>query len=199
MANFKLTQTGEQIQADLNLLDSNSATSGQVLTANGTGGASWQNASGGGTEVVANPSLSGTESELTGLEVAGTKYKVPQGGGGGSGGVGNLYLHNVFVTSHSNENIYFRFTIYSSRQDAVTIAYLRDYLTQNAIPGLCVYGYIYLPTTDNAQRCLQIAAIATGADDNEAIVVEYYNSSSETTSAYPFAASSTCDDLVAQI
>lgn len=47
MANFKLTQTGEQIQADLNLLDSNSATSGQVLTANGTGGASWQNASGG--------------------------------------------------------------------------------------------------------------------------------------------------------
>ena len=47
MANFKLTQTGEQIQADLDLLDKNSATSGQVLTANGTGGASWQNASGG--------------------------------------------------------------------------------------------------------------------------------------------------------
>ena len=47
MANFKLNQTGEQIQADLNLLDSNSATEGQVLTANGSGGASWQNASGG--------------------------------------------------------------------------------------------------------------------------------------------------------
>lgn len=45
MANFKLTQTGEQIQADLNLLDKNSATSGQVLTANGTGGASWQDTS----------------------------------------------------------------------------------------------------------------------------------------------------------
>ena len=48
MANFKLTQTKEQIQADLDLLDKNSATAGQVLTANGTGGASWQNASGGG-------------------------------------------------------------------------------------------------------------------------------------------------------
>ena len=48
MANFKLNQTGEQIQADLNLLDSNNATQGQVLTANGTGGASWQNANGGG-------------------------------------------------------------------------------------------------------------------------------------------------------
>ena len=45
MANFKLTQTGEQIQADLDLLDKNSATSGQVLTANGTGGASWQDPS----------------------------------------------------------------------------------------------------------------------------------------------------------
>ncbi len=56
MANFKLTQTGEQIQADLNLLDSNSATQGQVLTANGTGGASWQNASGGsgGTQLYAH-------------------------------------------------------------------------------------------------------------------------------------------------
>ena len=44
MANFKLTQTGEQIQADLDLLDKNGATQGQVLTATGTGGASWQNA-----------------------------------------------------------------------------------------------------------------------------------------------------------
>ena len=47
MANFKLTQTGEQIQEDLDLLDSNTATQGQVLTANGAGGASWQNASSG--------------------------------------------------------------------------------------------------------------------------------------------------------
>lgn len=36
---------------------------------------------GGGTAVVANPTLSGTEEELTGLEVAGTKYKVPSVGG----------------------------------------------------------------------------------------------------------------------
>lgn len=47
MANFKLTQTKEQIQADLDLLDKNTAIAGQVLTANGTGGASWQNAKGG--------------------------------------------------------------------------------------------------------------------------------------------------------
>lgn len=43
MANYKLNQTGAQIQADLDLLDSNTGTSGQVLMANGTGGASYQN------------------------------------------------------------------------------------------------------------------------------------------------------------
>ena len=47
MAEFILTQTGQEIQADLDLLDNNQAAQGQVLTANGSGGASWQNASGG--------------------------------------------------------------------------------------------------------------------------------------------------------
>lgn len=89
MDDSRLTQSKDQIQADLNLLDSNTATDGQVLTANGTGGATWQNPTGGGTEVVANPVLAGTESNLTGLEVAGTKYKVPTGGSGGT----QLYLH----------------------------------------------------------------------------------------------------------
>ena len=41
----------------------------------------------GGTTVVANPTLAGTEADLTGLQVGDTKYKVPAGGGGGSGGV----------------------------------------------------------------------------------------------------------------
>ena len=36
---------------------------------------------GGGTNVVANPTLVGTEAVLTGLQIGDTKYKVPQGGG----------------------------------------------------------------------------------------------------------------------
>ena len=36
---------------------------------------------GGGTNVVANPELSGTETVLTGLQVGDTKYAVPQGRG----------------------------------------------------------------------------------------------------------------------
>jgi len=35
----------------------------------------------GGTTVVANPTLVGTEADLTGLQVGDTKYAVPQGGG----------------------------------------------------------------------------------------------------------------------
>jgi hypothetical protein len=40
---------------------------------------------GGGTEVVANPTLAGTEDPLTGLEVDGTKYKVRDGSTNGLG------------------------------------------------------------------------------------------------------------------
>ena len=64
MANFKLTQTKEQIQADLNLLDNNSATQGQVLTANGTGGASWQNAAGGKSLVYIVPDQTLTDNDV---------------------------------------------------------------------------------------------------------------------------------------
>ena len=46
MANYQSTHTGAEIDVGIDLLDKNSATSGQVLTANGTGGASWQNTSG---------------------------------------------------------------------------------------------------------------------------------------------------------
>lgn len=45
----------------------------------------------GGTTVVANPTLEGTEPNLTGLEVSGTKYKVPEGGGSNDPYTFNLY------------------------------------------------------------------------------------------------------------
>ena len=42
MATYQSTHTGAEIDAGIDLLDNNIATAGQVLTANGTGGASWQ-------------------------------------------------------------------------------------------------------------------------------------------------------------
>ena len=133
--------TGKQIDNSVETVVSNTATEGQVLTANGTGGSTWQDPAGGGTEVVANPSLAGTESDLTGLEVAGTKYKVPTGGGtevvanpslagtesdltglevagtkykvptGGSGGGTQLYLHTLSIFINSDKQYRPSFTV----------------------------------------------------------------------------------------
>lgn len=36
------------------------------------------------SRVIANPTLAGTEANLTGVQIGTTKYKVPSGGGGGS-------------------------------------------------------------------------------------------------------------------
>ena len=47
MANYQSTHTGAEIDAGIDLLDKNTATQGQVLTADGNGGAIWKDASGG--------------------------------------------------------------------------------------------------------------------------------------------------------
>lgn len=52
----------------------------------------------GGTEVIANPTLAGTESALTGLQVGDTKYKVEGGGGSGK------FLHE-FILHYSTFNM----------------------------------------------------------------------------------------------
>lgn len=57
-------------------LDSGSATAGQVFTADGSGGGSYQTPQA-GTTVVANPTLAGTEAALSGLQVDNTKYGMP--------------------------------------------------------------------------------------------------------------------------
>lgn len=57
--------------------------------------------SGDGTSVVANPTLVGTEAELTGLQVGNTKYKVPSGGGVHITTIDNV-KHISFNSSDSN-------------------------------------------------------------------------------------------------
>ena len=60
---------------------------------------------GSGSSVIANPTLEGTESALSGLEVDGTKYKVESGGGSAA----PLYLHYVYGPTTSSENVCFHF------------------------------------------------------------------------------------------
>ena len=62
---------------------------GKIMASDGVGGTKWVDDVS-GTTVVANPTLAGTEADLTGLQVGDTKYKVPSGGGG-------KYLHQVKI------------------------------------------------------------------------------------------------------
>ena len=68
------TISGGDLPIKASNIDSDTATNGQVLTADGNGGASWQNA--GGTNVVANPTLYGTEGALNGITIGSTSYYI---------------------------------------------------------------------------------------------------------------------------
>ena len=61
-----------------------------------------------GGEVVANPELEGTEPNLTGIEVDGAKYKVPQGGGDAPINLANYFVkygsYNSKVTISRDSN-----------------------------------------------------------------------------------------------
>lgn len=57
---------------------------------------------GGGTEVIANPTLAGTEADLTGLQIGDTKYAIPSGGGGGS-----IYAHYINLFFDYRQRLYF--------------------------------------------------------------------------------------------
>ena len=63
-----------------NKIDTGNAANGKLMAADGEGGVKFVDDNS-GTTVIANPTLAGTEADLTGLQVGETKYKVPAGGG----------------------------------------------------------------------------------------------------------------------
>ena len=102
---------------------------------------------GGGTTVVANPELEGTEPDLTGLEVEGTKYKVPQGGGG-SVSIVELEMPNPFsfgqvyevgITSEKAEALRTALMVKTnqgelmirSREDETSFEFVHSLMSQN--------------------------------------------------------------------
>lgn len=114
-------------------------------------------AGGGGTTVIANPELAGTENQLTGLQVGETKYKV------GS----NLYEHHIRVQKSSTDRFFFTLVSTSPTElttEASVVAELvtRGYIsatglaTNSSVKRIVVGvntagGYIYvtsLSTTD---------------------------------------------------
>lgn len=77
-----------------------------------------------GTEVVANPTLAGTESELTGLQVGSTKYKI----GSGRGHKVVIYLRSDF-----EDDISVRYTTPEYKEERVDLQHGRNVLENVAI------------------------------------------------------------------
>ena len=76
--------------------------------------------------VSANPTLSGSETELTGLQIGSTKYKIPVGGGG-SGGSKKYYRHDVVVTDDDTRYLYVS-VISNSSQQITSLPTLMDHI-----------------------------------------------------------------------
>lgn len=96
-----------------------------------------------GTNVVANPIIAGTESELTGLQVGDTKYKMPAGGGG------KLYLHSISLKDIDNREINGTFLSTRGTQYDVTDSFTAYFLPGSTITinsviyGIKRYGNLY--------------------------------------------------------
>lgn len=104
---------------------------------------------GGGSEVVANPTLAGTEDPLTGLEVDGTKYKVnqpidvegnPAGVGGGSALTGLKIGSSVFKVRDGSTNGlgYLTTAPTAANTDGIKIVVL------SSEPATKYNGYLYI-------------------------------------------------------
>ena len=134
---------------------------------------------GGGTEVIANPTLAGTEADLTGLQVGDTKYAVPQGGSGSQ-----LYQHNIYI-KHLDIATYDSFvgvaSFVSSDSAAITsmniIAKLKQagYTASNKWMPFAG-GYYY--NTDSA-LCM-LAGLGVKSDSNSELCITIVHTSSST-------------------
>ena len=93
------------------------------------------------TEVVANPTLAGTESDLEGLQVGNTKYKIPSGG--------NIYTHHMYLQFSIGDNrILILFNIINNNPNILTISEVLDYFT-NTIPYLSTSEVARFSVTGN--------------------------------------------------
>lgn len=129
------------------------------------------------TTVVANPTMAGTESDLTGLQVGDTKYAIPSGG--------SLYLHTINLT----EQTQVKYRIVCTKSTAFTFAeftkwlYDNGYSQQNSglVPPLEFFGsgdstnfaYRSLYATNSTR--LFLSKFAVGRDGTTGITTtEFY-------------------------
>ena len=135
-----------------------------------------------GTEVIANPTLAGTETELTGLSVNGTKYKVPTGG---SGGGTQLYHHTLTVMLENNTEVIQMFT-YSLQSVPFNIETFFDYLPDTH--GMTTFG-IFVPVTADNKIARIFYNIMKVYAENRTISIGYLDENNNITTAQKTVAS----------
>lgn len=133
----------------------------------------------GGTEVVANPTLAGTEANLTGLQVGDTKYAVPQGGSGSQ-----LYAHTLLITysdTTSGDNLVGTAYFISPDDTAIT--------KDNIITKLIAAGY------DSSAKRITFSGTIYVATDTKFCGLTYLarNTNSNTNLRVGFAGQATAD------
>ena len=109
--------------------------------------------SGGGTEVIANPTLAGTEDALTGLQVGETKYKVG----------GSLYLHCINVQARNTNASVFTYSpihlnIYSPKESPYTYEEFKTWLKFNSYVDLNASGDVFYD--ENSTKYMVVTSIA---------------------------------------
>ena len=154
MANYQSTHTGAEIDSGIDLLNKNSATSGQVLTANGTGGASWQNASsgasiGGGFEIfsTAQGGMSSSNFLILGKRAKDGVY-----------GFHNKYddLYNGKVDPNS--------TAYTNVSIVIPLSWDNDYFYLRDYSALQAYDGTVLTSTNKGNYINKICYLVKNAD-----------------------------------
>lgn len=106
-----------------------------------------------GVEVIANPTLVGTESALTGLQVDTTKYKVPR-----------KYMHNIVIVYNGTSNIIARIHVSINIERAEPFVYnprmsvneFCDYLESNGFnsSNKCIPASGLYVTSDSNRRSI---------------------------------------------
>lgn len=97
-----------------------------------------------GTNVVANPTLTGTEAALSGLQVGETKYKV-----GGGGSEQHCYCISISVYLENSVNVAMRFNYYSDNNDITNKATFTQDLYDKGFTGSEYKRYYIYGNGDN--------------------------------------------------
>lgn len=126
----------------------------------------------GGSSVVANPTLSGDEGDLTGLEVNGVKYAIPSGGE-----VATIYEHyiNINLGGYIGLTGQLKLTIINNSNSDITWNSLGTFLRNNIFSGfykLGVTGSIKITEGDNTINGI---CHAIWRASGEAIHIDYFD------------------------